>query len=222
MEYLDSLNNELPKEKKMTVEQLKAAYALNICTVSVSQIVDYNDSYILNQEYDAILNNLNLEQIPKDDALLNILIELLNTITFFRIQEIKKEQIEKKYQEQMKNAIWNAIPNIGVIVTSGGPIAIGLSLVTQIGAGYINYRKAKAQNNITKVDSEIELEIAAIEQFNALKRELFTTAWRLADHYGFDDRLRITETQIEQYNRILLDPDELRKYARLETIQDKF
>ena len=39
-------------------EQLRAAYALNMCTVSVSQIVDYNDEYILEQEYEAILNNL--------------------------------------------------------------------------------------------------------------------------------------------------------------------
>lgn len=222
MEYLDNLNKILPEEKKLSEKQLRAAYALNMCTVSVSQIVDYNDSYILDQEYDAILNNLNLEQIPKDEALLKTLIELLNTITFFKIQEIKKEQIERKYQEQMKNAIWSAIPNLGVIVTSGNPIAIGISLATQIGAGYMNYRKAKAQNTIAKADSEIELQIAAIEQFNALKRELFTTAWRLADHYGFDDRLRLTERQIEQYNDILLDPDELRKYARLEAIQDKF
>ena len=66
-------------------EQLKAAYALNMCTVSVSQIVDYNDEYILEQEYEAILNNLNLEQMPKDEALLNILVKLLNVITFFRI-----------------------------------------------------------------------------------------------------------------------------------------
>lgn len=222
MEYLDNLNKGLSEKKKLTVEQLRAAYALNMCTVSVSQIVDYNDAYILEQEYDAILNNLNLEQIPKDEALLKILIELLNTITFFRVQEIKKKQIENKYQEQMKNAIWNAIPNLGVIVTSGNPVAICISLATQIGAGYMNYRKAKAQNSIAKADSEIELQIVAIEQFNALKRELFTTAWRLADHYGFDDRLRLTERQIEQYNSILLDPDELRKYARLEAIQDRF
>lgn len=222
MEYLDSLNKCLPRNKELTVEQLKAAYALNMCTVSVSQIVDYNDSYILEQEYNAILNNLNLEQIPKDEALLKTLIELLNTITFFKIQEIKKEQIEKKYQEQMKNAIWNAIPNLGVIVTSGNPVAIVVSLATQIGAGYMNYRKAKAQNSIAKADSEIELQIAAIEQFNALKRELFTTAWRLADRYGFDDKLRLTERQIEQYNSILMDSDELRKYARLEAIEDKF
>ena len=30
-------------------EKLRAAYALNMCTVSVSQIVDYNDAYILEQ-----------------------------------------------------------------------------------------------------------------------------------------------------------------------------
>ena len=53
-------------------EQLKAAYALNLCTVSVSQIIDYNDVNIMEQEYESILNNLNLEQMPKDEALLSI------------------------------------------------------------------------------------------------------------------------------------------------------
>ena len=89
-------------EKHSKEEKLKAAYALNLCTVSVSQIVDYNDVYILEQEYDAILNNLNLKEIPKDEALLRILSELLNVITFFRIQNIKKKKIEEKYQQRIK------------------------------------------------------------------------------------------------------------------------
>ena len=66
-------------------DEIKAAYALNYCTVSVSQIIDYKDINILEQEYEAILNNLNLEIIPKDEALLNILKQLLDTITFFRM-----------------------------------------------------------------------------------------------------------------------------------------
>lgn len=212
----------MDKKKYSDEEKLKAAYALNMCTVSVSQIVDYHDSYILDQEYEAILNNLNLEQIPKDEALLRILVELLNTISFFKVQDIKKKQIERKYQTAMKNAIWSAIPNIGVIVTSGNPIAIGVSLATQIGAGYMNYRRVKAQGMSEKEDAEIELQITALEQFNALKRELFTTAWRLAAEYGFEDRLRLTERQIKQYNEILMDEDDLRKYARMESIKDKF
>ncbi len=202
-------------------EQLKAAYALNMCTVSVSQIVDYNDEYILEQEYEAILNNINLEQMPKDEALLNILVKLLNVITFFRIDKIKRTQIEKKYQQRMKNAIWAAVPNIGVIV-AGDPVTVAMSLVTQVGIGYMNYRREKANALADKEDSETELRITAMEQFNALRRELFTTAWRLADEYKFPDRYRLTERQITQYNAILMDTDEIRKYERLISVKDKF
>ena len=51
----------------------RAAYALNLCTVSVSQIIDYEDIIVLEQEYEAILNNLNLEAMPKDEPLLLII-----------------------------------------------------------------------------------------------------------------------------------------------------
>ena len=206
---------------KNDLQKIKAAYALNMCTVSVSQIVDYNDEYILEQEYEAILNNLNLEQMPKDEALLDILVRLLNVITFFRIDKIKREQIEKKYQRRIKNAIWSAVPNIGVIV-AGDPLTVGLSLATQVGIGYMNYRREKASAIAEKEDSEVELRITALEQFNALRRELFTTAWRLADKYNFPDKYRLTERQITQYNKILMDTNELRKYERLIAVQDKF
>lgn len=38
-------------------EKLKAAYALNLWTVSISQIIDYNDMNILEQEYNTIMCN---------------------------------------------------------------------------------------------------------------------------------------------------------------------
>ena len=104
----------------------------------------------------------------------------------------------------------------------GNPVAIAMSLATQIGSGYMNYRKEKVNAASDKEDSEIELQITAIEQLNALRRELFTTAWRLADEYDFDDEWRLTEKQIAQYNAILQDSDEYRKYARLEAIANRF
>lgn len=86
-------------------EMRKAAYALNLCTVSVSQIIDYNDVNFMEREYEAILNNLNLEEMPKDDALLHILKQLLDVVSFFRIQEGEKKLLEKEYQQKMKNAM---------------------------------------------------------------------------------------------------------------------
>ena len=162
-----------------TSEQLKAAYALNLCTVSVSQIIDYNDVNIMEQEYEAILNNLNLEQMPKDEALLSILKQILDTITFFRIQERDKQLIEKEYQQKTKNAIWSAVPNIGLLVASGGPVMMAVSLASQVGIGYMNYRKVKSDANLETERKRWELERTAIEQFNGLRRELFDTAWRL-------------------------------------------
>lgn len=204
-------------------EQIKqAAYALNLCTVSVSQIIDYSDLNILEQEYEAILNNLNLENFPKDDELRSVLEKILDTITFFRIQKIKKQQLEKKYQHKMKNAIWSAVPNIGLIVAGGHPVTMAISLASQIGCGYMNYRKEKSNLEIEREDEEIQMQISAIEQFNALRRELFTTAWKLAETYKFPDEFRLSEKQIDLYNRILMDSDPVRKYQRLKDIEKYF
>ena len=202
-------------------DQLKAAYALNLCTVSVSQIVDYKDLNVLEQEYELILNNLNLHNMPKDQALLHILRQILDTVTFFRIYEGDKMMLEKKYQQKIKNAIWNAIPSFALIAV-GEPYTFAISMIASVGMGYMNYRKEKANILTEREEQEWTLQRSAIEQFNALRRELFDTAWRLSDSYEFDDKYRLTESQISQYNSILMDSIPLRKYERLDSIKDNF
>lgn len=222
---LSSFASSTARNKKIEIsdeEKIKAAYALNMCTVSVSQIIDYDDLNVLEQEYEAILNNLNLEQIPKDEALLHILKQLLDTITYFRIEAGEKEMIEKEYQQKMKIAIWAAVPNFGLIVAGGNPVTMAISLASQVGIGYMNYRRNKAEYGLERERKNWELQKTAIDQFNGLRRELFDTAWRLADTYGFPDGYRLTEKQIAQYNKILMDQDEVRKYERLEAIKEDF
>ena len=189
--------------------------------MSVSQIVDYKDLNVLEQEYELILNNLNLHNIPKDQALLHILRQILDTVTFFRIYEGDKMMLEKKYQQKIKNAIWNAIPSFGLIAV-GEPYTFAISMIASVGMGYMNYRKEKANTLTEREEQEWTLQRSAIEQFNALRRELFDTAWRLSDSYKFDDKYRLTESQISQYNSILMDSIPLRKYERLDSIKDNF
>ena len=203
-------------------EKKQAAYALNLCTVSVSQIVDYKDINILEQEYDAILNNLNLEKMPKDEPLLHILRQILDTITFFRMQEGDRRMMDREYQMKMRNAIWSAVPNFGLIVAGGSPWTMAISLASQVGIGYMNYRRNRNEYALERDKQEWQLQRTAIEQFNGLRRELFDTAWRLADAYGFPEDYRLTERQIAQYNKILLDEDVQRKYERLDAVKDKF
>lgn len=205
-----------------TEEQLKAAYALNLCKVSISQIVDYNDINILEQEYENILNNLNLEQMPKDDTLLDTLNKILDTITYFRISEGDKKMIDAEYQHKMKNAVWSAIPRMGMIFASGNPVAMALTLAAQVGVGYMNYRRNRAEYQFGKDEKTWQLQRSAIDQLNGLQKQLFTTAWKLSDEYKFPDEFRLTEDQIQEYNAILIEPDAHKRYTRLEMIQDKF
>lgn len=210
------------KVEYVFMDKLRAAYALNLCTVSVSQIVDYGDIQILEQEYETILNNLKLENMPKDEALLNIIRQLFDIIASFRIQEDDKKFIEKEYQQKMKNAIWSAIPDFGLIIAEGNPMTMAISVASQVGIGYMNYRKTKAENNLEFERQKWQLPRTAIERFNGLRRELFDISWRLAEKYEFPDEYRLTEKQIEQYNEILMERDILRKYDRLSAIKDYF
>lgn len=203
-------------------EKLKAAYALNLCMVSVSQIVDYNDRIILEQEYEAILNNLNLEQMPKDEAFLDILKNILDTITFFRIQEGDKKFIEKEYNQKMKNAVWSGVSSIPIFAMSGDPVTMAISIATTVGSAYMNYRRAKADAILEKEKQEWELQRSAMEQFNGLRRELFNTAWKIASEYDFPDEYRLTEKQITQYDDILMDNNYQRRYDRLDAIKENF
>lgn len=212
---IDGVDTSDEESKKM------AAYAINLCTVSVSQIIDYDDIHVLEQEYEAILNNLNIENMPKDEALLQALKQILDTITFFRIQEGDKKMLQKSYERKVKDAIWNAVPNFGMIV-GGNPITMAISLASMVGMGYMNYRREKAKIQLENEQQQWQLQRSAIEQFNALRRELFDTAWRLSDKYQFKDNYRLTEKQIAQYDEILMDPNSLRRYQRLWNIRTYF
>lgn len=212
------------ESEKDNIDPWRAVYALNLCTVSVSQIIETNDLRFMEQEYDNILNNLNLEMMPKDEALLDILKQILDVINYFKIQSKEKELLEKEYQQKLKDAVWSAVPNPSVILASGksGWIGLAVSAAVAVGTSYMNYRKEKARIINEQERKNWELERSAMEQLHGLQRQLFETAWRLADEYNFDDKYRLTERQINQFLAILDDTDDLRRFNRLEYIQDKF
>lgn len=212
---------EAPAEE--TISPRLAAYALNLCMVSVSQIIQYRDVRIMEQEYDAILNNLNLQNFPKDEPLLNAIKQILDSITFFQVQEGERKLLEREYQHKVENAIWKALPGLGII--SGASVFSAVaSVAVQVGISYMNYRNAQEETELENDRKLWELERAAIEQFHGLRRELFETAWRLSEKYNYDENYRLTERVISQYNEILLDADPLRRYERLQYLagQKKF
>lgn len=214
-------------------DKLITAYALNLCTVSVSRIISCKDQYVMDQEYDAILNNLNIQNMPDDDSLLKILKQILDVITFFKIQEGDKKFIEEDYKQALKQnlskslniaGLLGSVSSIGIgsLTTPGAIVKAGISVASTVGIGYMNYRSGKTQALLNKKKQEWELQRSAIEQLNALRRELFDTAWHLTKNFDVHDEFRLTEHQIEQYLKILDDDDNFRRFERLDFIRGKF
>lgn len=205
-----------------TNEQLRAAYALNLCTVSVAQIIDYNDIGILMQEYDNILNNLNMEAIPKNNALREALVQILETIKLCKISEGDRKLIDSEYQNRMKNAVWSAVPHLGLIFATGNPIAIAMNLATQVGIGYMNYRRNRAEYQQGREKEYWQIQKNKLDIFSNLQQMLFETAWRLADAFNFPDEYRLTDQQVHEYNITLLEDDPIKRYNNLDFMKDKF
>lgn len=205
-----------------TNEKLKAAYALNLWTVSISQIIDYNDTYVLEQEYNTIMNNLNLERMPKDDALLDIIKEILDEITYLRMDEGDRKMLERRYQHQLKNAVWSAVPNVGAIFTTKDPVVMGVTLASMVGIGYMNYRRKKAEYGLENEEAKWQIQKNRMQHLHGLQKQLFETSWHLAERYGFQDKYRLTERQISQYNEALVESNLTKRYNKLDAMQRAF
>lgn len=203
-------------------EKRKAAMVLNLCATSISRIIASNDMEVLDVEYNAILNNLNLQNMIKDESLLSTFKSILDTITFYRLQAGDRKRAEVRYQQKLNSAIWSVgqqgtcilfAPTNAWAAISGAIMAVG---------AFCNYKKTKSDARVAYEDELWKLERSLIEQLHALRYSLFETAWRLSSKYDFADAWRLTIPQIEQYNQILDEPDAAWRYFRLAQYKENF
>jgi len=206
-------------------EKRKAAMALNLCATSVSRILASDDMEILDVEYETILNNLNLQNMLKDEALLSSFKSVLDTITFYRIQEGDRNRLEARYRQKLNNAIWSVGQQGTCILMASAvdptPWALVSAAIMSVGA-YCNVKREREDAEISHDDEKWQLERSLIEQLHALRLSLFETSWKLADRYDFDDAWRLTLKQIDQYNKILEDPDPAWRHFKLSQYADDF
>lgn len=201
----------------------KAAMALNLCTTSISNILSCGNVEAMEIEYNTILNNINLQAIVKDETLLSTMRTILDTISFFRLQEGDRKRLEERHHQRMNNLLWDSMSRVGgLFVVGGNPCAIAAAVAIQAGSTFIGYKMRKKDEAIKYDDELWKLERSAMEQLHALRISLFETAWRLSDVYDFKDEWRLTIPQIDWYNEIRAELDDLIRYKKLMQYKDDF
>jgi tetratricopeptide (TPR) repeat protein len=202
--------------------KLQVLQSLNLIAVSLTHILTYNDKVVLDQEYNTIINNLNLGNIPDAD-IIALLQELMDLLTNSKIQDHERDYLltrfDKNVQTELKNRMRSRIFDTDLVLN---PYAGILKSVLYTGSFYFNYRSQMDSYAKEKEEGKWEIEAKTMQGFNNFYKKLLKYSWDLMRRYDLPDEWRLNEKQLRDYTDILKEPDLERRYRKLERIENSF
>ena len=203
-------------------DQLQVLQSLNLIAVSLTHIINYNDKVVLDQEYNTIINNLNLSNIPDAD-IITLLQELMDLLISSKIQDHEREYLlsrfDKNVQTELKNRVKSTIFDTTLVLN---PYAGILSAVLSTGSFYFNYRSQLDTYAKEKEEGKWAIEAKTMQGLNNFYKKLLKYSWDLMRRYDLPDEWRLNEKQLTDYTDILKEPDLARRYRKLERIEKSF
>ncbi len=202
--------------------QLQVLQSLNLIAVSLTHIMTYNDKVVLDQEYNTIINNLNLSNIPDAD-IITLLQELMDLLTSSKIQDHERDYLltrfDKNVQTELKNRMRSRIFDTDLVLN---PYAGILKSVLYTGSFYFNYRSQMDTYAKEKEEGKWAIEVKTMQGLNSFYKKLLKYSWELMRRYNLPDEWRLNEKQLSDYTNILKEPDLDRRYRKLERIENSF
>jgi len=194
-----------------------AVMALNHMHKSLNKIVLYNDQIILEDEYDNIINNINLTAI-NDEEIVDLVTRLMDTLSAFKLSELEKKEFEAKYEEDLNDALKTTLIGSGDTIVTMNPVEVLLNTRN----AYMNYQQTinSAKEELDR--SQWQLKKDAISELNVIRKEFLVTYWKLMKKYNMPDKWRITEKQLTRLVTILKENDENKKFRQLERLKNEF
>ncbi|HPG68262.1 MAG TPA: hypothetical protein PLO37_15555 [Candidatus Hydrogenedentes bacterium] len=214
-------------EKQSEDEKIKVILSLNYIIASLTKIISYNDKVILDQEYDAIINNRNQRNIP-DARIISLLTKLMKQITSNQIADTEKGFIEDQYRKNINAALKDAIvQGVKSVSFTANPYTTLASGVMNAGSVYFNYTQRIEAYKDEKKTKEWEIDKGLMVELNDIRSGLLKASWELLNVYKIPDSWRLSEKQLDEYTNILKDTDASeeglsRRWRRLERLEESF
>lgn len=211
-----------PEASADTRVQLQVLQSLNQIAVSLTHILTYNDKVVLDQEYNTIINNLNLSKIPDAD-IITLLQELMDLLTSSKIQEHERAYLSRSYeknvQEELRKRLRKRIFETDLLLN---PYMGVLSAMLHVGSFYFNYRDRLDDYKKEREEAAWKIEAATLQGLNNFYKKLLKYSWDLMRRYQLPDEWRLNEKQLTDYTAILKEPDIERRYRKLERLEGAF
>jgi hypothetical protein len=210
-----------------TYDPVQTALALNYCQMSLCRMVTYNDKVVLDQEYENIINNINLKQV-EDREIMQLFLSLMDSLTKSKLIEGDRKWLKKEYEKKVEDAVYSSFSqgagNIAGAATSlvMQDYAGAATQLSQVGIQYFSYKKIVEENKEKLEKQEWNLEKETLDFLNYQRKKILKTSWELIHKYDLPDKWRLTEKQVNLYVEILKDENTERKFRKLERLKDEF
>ena len=195
--------NDLPMTPSLPGDAYLAALQLNYCQEALTRAATANNRVILDQEYNKIVNNLNLVSIP-DVELMQLRKSLLTMFNEFSIREEERERVQEKYRRKVERAFISSMS--GALGSAGGMSV--WSTVTNtafsLGGAYFEYQQRVEDYKDQLDEGRWELKKDELRQITEMRSDVLDTSWRILKRYALPDKLRLTEKQIEHFVRVAI------------------
>lgn len=187
--------------------------ALNHFNASLYKIAHFNNKAVLDEEYDTIVNDLDLSAIG-DQKLITIIQSLMDALTGLRISEAERAKMQKAYEQLQqdillemmksggtrlgKSAAKGALEGIaeGPMVALAGAVANVMADMPSIAASAIRPYEEMQERRLALENFEWELDKEKLRQLNELNKQFLAAYWEFLHDSGTPDSRRISEKQI--------------------------
>jgi hypothetical protein len=216
---------------ELSQTQLQALQSLNQIAVSLTNIISYNDKVVLDQEYNTIINNLNLSRIP-DAEIIALFQELMDLLANSKIQDHDRAYLARSYDKNVENELKKKAESRNSGFLKNSPYSNVLTAAVNAGAFYFNYRikiddykKELEAKTDYKKEREVkgwEIDAKILLGLNNFYKKLLKSSWELMHRYEIPDEWRLNENQLSDYTAILKEPNLELRYRKLERIEKGF
>jgi len=192
---------------------------INYLTASLVKISTYNDRLMLDQEYNNIINNINLRRIHDEEAI-NQIKQMMEVITQLKINETDREFIRKTYDDNIKNAMYEAFSSTKS--TGSDPLTWALNALSSAGTVSLQYKNIVAKYRLKMGEKNWGLKKSDIKKLDELRRTFIGSLWKILNRRKIDDKKRLTESQVKHYIEATKDENGERRYRKLRRMERDF
>ena len=190
-----------PEAEKLTPQQRNAINMLNYLRTLAQEIQSSSNSRLYLEEcYSALLNNTHPNAV--DQATLDEVMSLLDTLEKYRMIAVKRERLQYIYEQNKAHAIRDAVPNpMGLLsaVGSFSPAKLAASILYMAVDSVNSYQSSSAAADLQYLQDGWQLDDEEATALHNSRKQLFSYMINMVNAFDLQGDLALSEDLIDEF-----------------------